>query len=75
MIAGYNQSVILLPDFKMRKVRDMLTNSFLHIPGIGSVTEKRLWTSGLLDWHQVDSAEGCDVPAKNLMLVAACIDV
>jgi len=51
----------------------MLTNSFLHIPGIGSVTEKRLWTSGLLDWHQVDSAEGCDVPAKNLMRVAACM--
>lgn len=73
MIAGCNQSVILRFDFEMRKVRDMLINSFIHIPGVGAVTEKRLWTAGLLDWHQVGSADACDVPARSLMRIAACM--
>jgi uncharacterized protein len=51
----------------------MLINSFLHIPGVGAVTEKRLWTAGLLDWHQVDSAGSCDISAKSLMRIAACM--
>lgn len=49
----------------------MLTNSFLHIPGIGAVTEQRLWTAGLLGWHQVDSAEARDISARSLMRIAA----
>jgi len=28
----------------------MLKNSFIHIPGIGAVTEQRLWDSGITDW-------------------------
>ena len=28
----------------------MLKNTFLHIPGIGAVTEQRLWNSGITDW-------------------------
>ena len=28
----------------------MLLNTFCHIPGIGEVTEKRLWSSGLHSW-------------------------
>ena len=28
----------------------MLKNTFLHIPGIGSITEQRLWNSGITDW-------------------------
>ncbi|MGV7223067.1 MAG: ribonuclease H-like domain-containing protein [Nitrospinales bacterium] len=28
----------------------MLKNTFLHIPGIGSITEQRLWNSGIKDW-------------------------
>ncbi|MCA1795421.1 MAG: hypothetical protein ABR534_09905 [Desulfotignum sp.] len=51
----------------------MLTNSFIHIPGVGAVTEKRLWTAGLLDWHQVDSAGSCDIPAGSLMRFAGCM--
>jgi uncharacterized protein len=71
MIAGYNQSVILRFDFETQEVRDMLTNSFIHIPGVGAVTEKRLWTAGLLDWHQAASAGACDIPAGSLMRIAA----
>ena len=28
----------------------MLRNTFMHIPGIGQITEKRLWESGVLCW-------------------------
>lgn len=30
----------------------MLKNTFHHIPGIGSNTEKQLWDSGLTDWNR-----------------------
>lgn len=29
----------------------MLTRTFVHIPGIGPVTERRLWQRGVLSWH------------------------
>lgn len=29
----------------------MLTKTFLHIPGIGPKTEKKLWQCGVADWH------------------------
>jgi len=29
----------------------MLTNSFIHIQGIGPATETGLWQQGILDWH------------------------
>jgi uncharacterized protein YprB with RNaseH-like and TPR domain len=32
------------------KVKNMLTNTFLHIQGIGAVTEQRLWEGGIQDW-------------------------
>ena len=36
----------------------MLTNTFIHIQGIGAITEQRLWESGIRDW---DSFSG-DLP-------------
>jgi uncharacterized protein YprB with RNaseH-like and TPR domain len=29
----------------------MLKHTFLHIPGIGEVTERKLWKSGISTWH------------------------
>ena len=29
----------------------MLKNTFIHIPGIGTVTEQRLWNSGITNWN------------------------
>jgi len=29
----------------------MLTSTFIHIPGIGSATEQKLWASQILDWE------------------------
>jgi uncharacterized protein YprB with RNaseH-like and TPR domain len=33
----------------------MLKNSFIHIPGIGTNTERQLWDSGLSCWEQLES--------------------
>ena len=30
----------------------MLKNTFIHIPGIGNITEQRLWESGIQHWDQ-----------------------
>jgi uncharacterized protein YprB with RNaseH-like and TPR domain len=32
----------------------MLTNTFIHIQGIGAITEQRLWESGISDWDSID---------------------
>ena len=32
----------------------MLTNTFIHIQGIGAITEQRLWDSGIRDWDTID---------------------
>ena len=29
----------------------MLKNTFLHIPGIGYLTEQKLWTRGFVSWE------------------------
>lgn len=29
----------------------MLTRTFIHIPGVGPVTERRIWKSGVLSWR------------------------
>jgi hypothetical protein len=31
----------------------MLKNTFIHIPGIGTKTEERLWHSGIIDWDNL----------------------
>jgi len=32
----------------------MLRNTFLHLPGIGEVTERKLWNQGVLDWDDLE---------------------
>ena len=32
----------------------MLTNTFIHIQGIGAITEQRLWELGIRDWDTID---------------------
>jgi uncharacterized protein YprB with RNaseH-like and TPR domain len=36
----------------------MLTNTFIHIQGVGAITEQRLWESGVRDWDSI----GADLP-------------
>jgi uncharacterized protein YprB with RNaseH-like and TPR domain len=33
----------------------MLQNTFIHIQGIGAITEQRLWESGLRDWASMNN--------------------
>ena len=30
----------------------MLRNTYIHIPGIGSTTERRIWESGIKSWEE-----------------------
>jgi hypothetical protein len=32
----------------------VLTNTFIHIQGIGAITEQRLWESGIRNWDSID---------------------
>ena len=29
----------------------MLRNTFIHLPGVGTVRERELWERGILDWE------------------------
>jgi len=41
----------------------MLINSYIHLYGIGAVTERRLWQEGLMDWFVfLEKAERGDLP-------------
>jgi uncharacterized protein YprB with RNaseH-like and TPR domain len=41
----------------------MLQNTFIHIQGIGAITEQRLWESGLRDWDAISDDISIPIPA------------
>ena len=41
----------------------MLTNTFIHIHGIGAITEQRLWDSGFRDWESFSKDLPIPIPA------------
>ncbi|MFO7752734.1 MAG: ribonuclease H-like domain-containing protein [Desulfobacteraceae bacterium] len=49
----------------------MLKNSFQHIPGIGAVTEKQLWTSGLLSWQDITPDNTFKISPKRFEILTA----
>jgi uncharacterized protein YprB with RNaseH-like and TPR domain len=52
----------------------MLNYSFLHIPGIGETTEKRLWDQGVRSWDDLESSLGDVFGAKKAATVAAHLE-
>lgn len=42
----------------------MLRKTFLHIPGIGPTTERRLWSAGVTDWDQAIGPLPPDLPRR-----------
>ena len=44
----------------------MLQNTFLHIPGIGAKTEKRLWETGILSWDLCVKFDGSGFSPKKM---------
>jgi len=39
-------------------IRKMLRHTFIHVPGVGRITEERLWGSGIRSWEECLSALG-----------------
>jgi len=40
----------------------MLTSTFIHVPGVGATTEKRLWQNGIRTWADALAASPSDLP-------------
>jgi len=51
----------------------MLKNTFLHIPGIGIKTEKRLWESGIYSWDLFLNLRNSVNPPKKFDTVSECL--
>ena len=51
----------------------MLKNTFLHIPGIGIKTEKRLWKSGIYSWDLFFNYRKTGIPPKKLDIMSECL--
>ncbi len=44
----------------------MLKNTFIHIPGVGVKTEKRLWDSGILHWNDFIETFSDSLPQRKI---------
>ena len=44
----------------------MLINTFIHIPGIGPVTEKKIWQSNILSWKADTNFSGLNLSAARI---------
>jgi len=43
----------------------MLRNTFCHVPGIGEITERKLWSSGIDSWHACSHSDAiCSLSLK-----------
>jgi uncharacterized protein len=51
----------------------MLKNTFIHIPGIGPISEKHLWDSGLLDWDGLGEPSEINLSHKKLEFMGRCL--
>jgi uncharacterized protein YprB with RNaseH-like and TPR domain len=52
----------------------MLQNTFIHIQGIGAITEQRLWESGVRDWDSIDGNLPIPVSPRRKYLLQNGID-
>jgi len=51
----------------------MLKNTFIHIPGIGIITEQRFWDSGIYSWK--DFIQNCPIRLSQLKMdsISSCL--
>ena len=40
----------------------MLKNTFIHVPGLGTKTEQRIWSSGVHSWNDLLNLQERTVP-------------
>jgi uncharacterized protein YprB with RNaseH-like and TPR domain len=51
----------------------MLQNTFLHIPGIGIKTERRLWEIGIFSWDHCAKIGGSGFSLRKMEAMAECL--
>lgn len=52
----------------------MLKNTFLHIPGIGAITEERLWEAGILNWNNFVEPYSINLSPNRVASLRRCLD-
>jgi len=52
----------------------MLKNTFIHIPGIGNITEQRLWESGIQHWDQFTSNHSIRLSPTKMNTINTCLE-
>ena len=52
----------------------MLKNTFIHIPGIGHITEQRLWESGIQDWDQFTGNHSVRLSPTKMDTITTCLE-
>jgi uncharacterized protein YprB with RNaseH-like and TPR domain len=57
-----------------KKANVMLKNTFIHIQGIGAITEKRIWASGIRDWDAFSEGVPVPIPASRKRLLSLGIE-
>jgi len=52
----------------------MLKNTFIHIPGIGKISEQRIWESGIQHWDQFAGNDSIRISPTKMDTITACLD-
>jgi uncharacterized protein len=52
----------------------MLKNTFMHIPGIGNITEQRLWESGIHHWDQFTGNHLIRLSPTKMDTITTCLE-
>lgn len=52
----------------------MLKNTFIHVPGVGSKTEQRIWSGGILSWDDLLTRGSARIPPKKEDILTRCIE-
>jgi uncharacterized protein YprB with RNaseH-like and TPR domain len=52
----------------------MLKNTFIHIPGIGHITEQRLWESGIQHWDQFTGNHSIRLSPAKMDTITTCLE-
>jgi len=42
----------------------MLRNTFLHVPGVGPNTERKIWEGNIFTWNKFTKSNGLEIPPK-----------
>jgi uncharacterized protein YprB with RNaseH-like and TPR domain len=52
----------------------MLKNTFIHVPGIGTMTEQQFWNSGIYSWK--DFVQNCPIRLSQLKMdnISSCLE-